>query len=141
MFSHPCISITSFHSPAEQNTADLIYLDPSFNSNRIYNRIYSTDTELPVLEEAIAFCDVWGLTQEKEDDIQEFNETLINDGNQQFSDFWSTWVNVLRYQNPKILSYLVFMAQRLWVMKAKLKDGEAYFCTVLPQLAIILRLF
>ncbi|MGL4562017.1 MAG: hypothetical protein ACRCV0_07020 [Brevinema sp.] len=98
------------------NSIDFIYLDTPFNFNRNYNRIYSTHTGRPVPEEAIAFCDTWELTQDKEDDIRVFNETLLANGNEQFANFWSAWVNALRYQNAKILSYLVFMAQRIWVM-------------------------
>ncbi len=109
------------------NSIDLIYLDPPFNSKRNYNHIYTTATGLPVPEEAIAFCDTWELTQDKEDDIQAFNETLIQNGNQDFAGFWTAWVNALRFQDPKTLSYLVFMAQRLWVMRSKLKDTGSLF--------------
>ena len=36
------------------NSVDLIYLDPPFNSNRNYNRIYSQNTGYPVDEETFA---------------------------------------------------------------------------------------
>lgn len=100
------------------NSVDLIYLDPPFNSNRNYNRIYSQNTGYPVDEEAIAFCDAWELTQEKIDQIRMFaNELETEDNNKAFADFWNAWVKALEFQNPRILAYLVFMARRLRVMR------------------------
>ena len=110
------------------NSVDLIYLDPPFNSNRNYNRVYSTNTGMPVPEEAIAFCDAWELTQEKIDQIRMFaNELETEDDNKAFADFWNAWTNALQYQNPRILAYLVFMARRLRIMKRKLKSTGSLF--------------
>lgn len=84
------------------NSIDLIYLDPPFNSNRNYNRIYSQYTGLPVDEEAIAFCDAWELTEEKLDQIKMFaNELETEDDNKAFANFWNAWVKALEYQNPE----------------------------------------
>lgn len=110
------------------NSIDLIYLDPPFNSNRNYNRIYSQNTGYPVDEEAIAFCDAWELTQEKIDQIRMFaNELETEDDNKAFADFWNAWVKALEFQNPRILAYLVFMARRLRVMRRKLKPTGSLF--------------
>ncbi|WPC23061.1 DNA methyltransferase [Brachyspira hyodysenteriae] len=110
------------------NSIDLIYLDPPFNSNRNYNMIYTTNTGQPVPEGAIAFCDAWELTEDKLDEIKEFaNELETEDNNKEFADFWNAWVKALKYQNPKILAYLVFMARRLRVMRYKLKDTGSLF--------------
>ena len=110
------------------NSIDLIYLDPPFNSNRNYNRIYSTNTGMPVPEEAIAFCDAWELTEDKIEQIKLFTEELrVQDNNEIFANFWETWVKTLQFQNQKILSYLVFMARRLRIMKRKLKDTGSLF--------------
>ncbi|MDA0001669.1 DNA methyltransferase [Brachyspira hyodysenteriae] len=110
------------------NSIDLIYLDPPFNSNRNYNMIYTTNTGQPVPEGAIAFCDAWELTEDKLDEVQEFaNELETEDDNAYFADFWNAWVKALKYQNPKILAYLVFMARRLRVMRYKLKDTGSLF--------------
>ncbi len=109
------------------NSIDLIYLDPPFNSNRNYNRIYSTNVGQPVPEEAIAFCDAWELTEEKEEDIKTFYDKLILDDNENFAKFWLSWTEALKYSNSKILSYLVFMALRLRVMRNKLKDTGSLF--------------
>lgn len=110
------------------NSIDLIYLDPPFNSNRNYNRIYSTNTGMPVPEEAIAFCDAWELTEDKIEQIKLFTEELrVQDNNENFANFWEAWVKNLQFQNQKILSYLVFMARRLRIMKRKLKDTGSLF--------------
>ncbi len=70
------------------NSIDLIYLDPPFNSNRNYNRIYSTNTGMPVPEEAIAFCDAWELTEDKIEHIKLFTEELRGqDNNENFANF------------------------------------------------------
>ena len=110
------------------NSIGLIYLDPPFNSNRNYNRIYSTNTGMPVPEEAIAFCDAWELTEDKIEQIKLFTEELkVQDNNENFANFWEAWAKALQFQNQKILSYLVFMAIRLRIMKRKLKDTGSLF--------------
>lgn len=75
------------------NSIDLIYLDPPFNSNRNYNRIYSQHIGQPVPEEAIAFCDAWELTSEKLDQVDMFADELRKyDGNEYFAVFYDTFI-------------------------------------------------
>ena len=82
------------------NSIDLIYLDPPFNSNRNYNRIYSTNTGMPVPEEAIAFCDAWELMEDKIEQIKLFTEELrVQDNNENFANFWEAWVKNLQFHN------------------------------------------
>ena len=110
------------------NSIDLIYLDPPFNSKRNYNQIYKDAHGRPLPEEALAFCDAWTLTEEKENQIRNFaNELLSQGARPDFVKFWETWILALRHTNKALLSYLVFMTVRLWHMHCLLKDtGSIY---------------
>lgn len=110
------------------NSVALIYLDPPFNSKRNYNQIYKDAHGRPLPEEALAFCDAWILTEEKEDQIRNFGNELLQQGaNRDFVQFWQTWILALRHTNKALLSYLVFMTMRLWSMHSILKEtGSIY---------------
>jgi L-fucose mutarotase/ribose pyranase (RbsD/FucU family) len=49
-----------------KHTADLIYLDPPFKSNREYNAIYTDETGRPLPDQVEAFNDTWTLDEARE---------------------------------------------------------------------------
>ena len=107
---------------------DLIYLDPPFNSNRAYNAIYrdSTGQELP--DQVEAFCDIWEMTHERELALRAMPLLMRKSGiDDQTTKFWQSWMNALRNTQPRLLAYLIYMAERLIVMKRLLKPtGSVY---------------
>ena len=112
----------------EQDSIDLIYLDPPFNSNRQYNAIYKDETGRPLPDQVEAFCDLWTLDQETERDIRQM-PVLMREANvdDDVVEFWRIWMNALRRTQPDLLAYLTYMVQRLLLMKGILKPtGSIY---------------
>ena len=108
--------------------ADLIYLDPPFNSNRQYNAIYKDETGRPLPDQIDAFCDLWTLDKDTERDIRKMPVLMREAGvEDDVVEFWKIWMNALRRTQPNLLAYLSYMVQRLLVMKTILKPtGSIY---------------
>lgn len=109
-------------------SADLIYLDPPFSSNRDYNNIYKDETGRPLPDQIEAFTDIWELTPEREEAIKHMpvlmREEKIDDD---VVEFWRLWMKALRETHPKLLAYLSYMVERLLFMKKMLKPtGSIY---------------
>ena len=109
-------------------SVDLIYLDPPFNSARNYNMMYTTMTGMPVSEQEEAFCDTWTLGADKIDKIQHMplimREYGIDDRQIQFFD---ALLPSLQHTQPALLSYMIYMVERLLEMKRILKlTGSIY---------------
>ena len=114
----------------QNNSIDLIYLDPPFNSNRVYNMFYKNRTGHPLPEQTEAFWDTWEWSTDKQelmDDMQIIIEPY-DDLDTNFVDFWFTWIKALRNTNKKLLAYLMYMFVRLLEMKRILKEtGSIYY--------------
>lgn len=120
--------LTIMKNMMKANSVDLIYLDPPFNSNRAYNAIYKDETGRPLPDQIEAFCDLWTLDQDREDQIRELPITMRDhDVDDSVVEFWITWVKALRHTHPKLLAYLSYMVERLLEMKIMLKPtGSIY---------------
>jgi DNA modification methylase len=107
---------------------DLIYLDPPFKSNKDYNLLYRTMTGKPVPEQAEAFCDTWEMDAEKEKLIRTLPILMKKHGiDDYYIEFWRLMMSALRYTQPHLLAYLVYMVQRLLYMKELLRPtGSIY---------------
>lgn len=108
--------------------ADLIYLDPPFNSKQNYNLMYKTMTGKPVPEQVDAFCDTWEMDAEKEKAAKHMPELMLQHGVEEYyAKFWEIWIKALRNTQPHLLAYLIYMVQRLLHMKSVLKPtGSIY---------------
>lgn len=109
-------------------SVDLIYLDPPFNSNRAYNAIYKDSTGLELPDQVNAFCDLWELNKDRERVLQNI-PVLVRDAgiDDSVAQFWKLWMQALRNTQPKLLAYLLYMVERLLVMKGILKPtGSIY---------------
>jgi len=110
---------------------DLIYLDPPFNSSRIYNMIYSGGQGKAATQKA--FHDMWSLTSQNYHMVMQFETILdsIPDISQLVKDFLKTWIAPLKngaVEDQKMIVYLIYMTQRLALMKQILKPtGSIYF--------------
>ena len=105
-------------------SADLIYLDPPFNSNRAYNAIYKDETGRPLPDQVEAFCDLWTLDDERERAIRVMPVLMREAGiADETVEFWRLWMNALRGTQPRLLAYLSYMVQRLVVMRGLLRPG------------------
>jgi DNA modification methylase len=110
------------------SSVDLIYLDPPFNSQRNYNLIYRNLTGQPIPEQEEAFCDAWEMDAEKEELVRRIPIEFPNYGaNDDLVLFWQTWIKALRYTQPHLLAYLIYMTYRLFEMRRILKPtGSIY---------------
>ena len=110
------------------SAADLIYLDPPFNSLQEYNSIYKDETGRPLPDQIEAFCDLYTLDQERERSIRDMPVLMREQGiDDSVAEFWKLWMNALRNTNPKLLAYLSYMVERLLQMKVILKPtGSIY---------------
>ena len=107
---------------------DLIYLDPPFNSDQSYHNIYKTETDRPLPEQVEAFNDMWYLSPEREEALKNLPEFMLQHGiDSEILDFWQGWEKALRSHDPKLLSYLSYMIERLIIMRGLLKPtGSIY---------------
>ena len=110
-------------------SVDLIYLDPPFNSQRGYNAIYTTETGQPLPDQIEAFCDMWELDAEREQAIRHMPVLMREAGvDDDVAEFWRIWMNALRTTQPRLLAYLSYMVQRLLPMRRLLKPtGSLYY--------------
>ena len=113
-------------------TVDLIYLDPPFNSNRVYNLIFKSDNTKNKSAQQIAFHDVWTPTAQTKFMFENFKETIDKETNidQEVKDFLKAWMSALNtgsLHSRKLLNYLLYMTERLIPMKNILSDtGSIY---------------
>ncbi len=109
-------------------SVDLIYLDPPFNSNRAYNAIYRDNTKRVLPDQIEAFCDTWTIGPETERALRGMPSIMRNAGiDHETARFLQVWVSALRNTQPKLFAYLIYMAERLLVMKDLLKPtGSIY---------------
>ncbi len=121
-----CLTIMRDHM--KLGSADLIYLDPPFNSNREYNAIYKDETGRPLPDQINAFCDLWELNEERERALRTMPVLMRESGiADEAVEFWRLWMNALRKTNPRLLAYLSYMVERLLFMKGILKPtGSIY---------------
>jgi DNA modification methylase len=112
----------------KSESVDLIYLDPPFKSDQNYNLVYKTMTGKPVPEQAQAFCDTWDMDAEKEQVARTMPVLMREKGvDEYYVEFWNLWMKALRYTQPHLLAYLIYMVQRLLYMKTLLKPrGSIY---------------
>ena len=109
---------------------DLIYLDPPFNSSRVYNMIFDDGG---ISAQQKAFHDMWNFTERAHQLQLDFVDLIrsLNDIPESFKEFIKAWVRVLSdgtADDKKLLNYLMYMTERLILMKKILApEGSIYF--------------
>jgi len=104
-------------------TVQLIYLDPPFNSSRSYNVLFQTKSGEEAQAQIEAFDDTWTWSQQAE---QQYEEILQN---ADVPDRLARTVEALRgiLGTNDVLAYLVMMAPRLAELHRVLRaDGSLY---------------
>ena len=93
-------------------SVDLVYLDPPFNSNRIYGSTLERNTTV--------FSDIWNWK-----DIDEYKLDIIANDFPELADY----IEIIdRISDIHMKSYIVYMAQRVIQLKRILKDtGSIYY--------------
>ena len=104
----------------KDETVDLIYLDPPFNSNRTYNVLFKHKTGTEANAQITAFDDTWTWSQ---DDEQLYAELQAAGG--RVADAITAMRQLIGPSD--MLSYLVMMTARLIEMRRVLKStGSLY---------------
>ena len=106
---------------------DLIYLDPPFNSNKVYNLVFSKGGKDA---QQVAFSDAWGGTHAEQlrlaftDMLEEMNIPVG------LKNIVKLWVDVLLQGNnsdKRLLNYLIYITERLiWMQKVLSSKGSIY---------------
>jgi site-specific DNA-methyltransferase (adenine-specific) len=98
------------------NSVDLIYLDPPFNSKANYNVLYKKPTGEPSKAQVTAFEDKWHWTEESERAFHDIAEKAPP----QVVDMMTAFRQFIKENN--MMSYLTMMCIRLLELKRVLKD-------------------
>lgn len=109
-------------------SVDLVYLDPPFNSNRDYAAIYEDETGRPLPEQIDAFNDLWELSPERIEEIK-MMPVLMRDAGipDEVAELWRHWMAALRNAQPRLLSYLSYMTERLLPLRSIVRPtGSIY---------------
>jgi len=103
------------------NSIDLIYLDPPFNSKATYNILFKEPTGEPSQAQITAFDDTWHWGKESERAFQE----LVNNAPMNVVELISAFRRFI-HQND-MMAYLVMMCVRLLELRRVLKEtGSIY---------------
>ncbi len=104
------------------NSIDLIYLDPPFNSKADYNVLFKEPTGRPSKAQITAFEDTWHWTDETEKTFK----TIIDEGPVDVVEMMRSLRKFVGQQND-VMAYLTMMCIRLLELKRVLKDtGTIY---------------
>lgn len=102
-------------------SVDLIYLDPPFNSNRDYNVIFKEATGEESEAQIRAFSDSWHWTAKTQETLDELTQTAPP----KLVDLINGFINVLGHND--VTAYLVMMAIRLVELHRVLKPTGSLF--------------
>jgi site-specific DNA-methyltransferase (adenine-specific) len=108
-------------------SVDLVYLDPPFNSNRDYNVIFKDESGNKSDAQLVAFEDTWHWGPDAEHQYAYLTNTALNEG--RVPDSVSTIIDALRHGigTNQMMAYLVEMAVRLVELHRVLKPtGSLY---------------
>ncbi|MBC8204447.1 MAG: site-specific DNA-methyltransferase, partial [FCB group bacterium] len=116
----------------EDESIDLIYIDPPFNSKRAYNILFESIDLSDAKAQKEAFADTWSNVSY----IDELNE--IQDLNLDLFRFLKT-LDSLNISKGAV-SYLTIMAHRIWYMHKKLKQTGSFYLHCDPTMSHYLKI-
>lgn len=105
------------------NSIDLIYLDPPFNSNATYNILFKEPTGEPSQAQIAAFEDTWHWCNESEKALQEIIDSRI--ASPKTKDLMNLFIGFLGKND--MMAYLTMMCIRLIELRRVLKDSGTIY--------------
>ena len=116
--------------------ADLVYLDPPFNSARLYNHAFKGMkwTRAP----KIAFHDTWKWTRHSQSGFREFVKTEAPGTDA--AEFLLAMRPLLEKRDPSTLAYLTYMTRRLARIRAAMKPTASVYLHCDPTASHYLKL-
>lgn len=127
LFLGDCLNVLRNKKDIPDDSIDLIYIDPPFNSKRNYN-IFFDDKEIQT--QRIAFEDTWTLKN-----IQDSMAELHNIETEPIYELLSTYQNVA----PHAFPYLVMMALRIIELHRVLKKTGSFYLHCDPAMSHYLK--
>ena len=130
-----------------RSLADLIYLDPPWNSNADYNIIWDKggNTDKGFTAQETAFTDIWYWTDDAAERVRDLKEAgnIIHPGHPKYplrkvAKVVESFENVL--PETGALAYLAYMAERLAFCSELLKDTGSIFLHCDPTMSHYLKL-
>ena len=116
----------------EDESIDLIYIDPPFNSKRAYNVLFESINMQDTKAQKQAFADTWSNVSY----IDEMNE--IQDLDLDLFKFLQS-LDHIRISKGAV-SYLTIMAHRIWYMHRKLKKTGSFYLHCDPTMCHYLKI-
>ena len=136
LFIGDCLPVLSELTAKHGAFADLVYLDPPFNSARLYNHAFTGAKR--TLPQKIAFTDTWRWTDAAKDDFREFTET--ESPNTGGAEFLTAMRALLEKRDSSTLAYLTYMIRRLARIQAAMKPTASIFLHCDPTAGHYLKL-
>jgi site-specific DNA-methyltransferase (adenine-specific) len=118
----------------EDETVDLIYLDPPFNSNRTYNVLFKEESGTESQAQITAFEDTWHWNQAAEETYRD----LATSGNPAVASMLSALRQFIGAN--QMMAYLVMMAARLVELHRVLKPTGSLYLHCDPTASHYLRI-
>ena len=115
------------------NYIDLICLDPPFNSNEKYNKVFK-DSGLRIDPQIKAFDDVWLWDDTSAERVQRVKNAVANPASKVIAGFERF------IPRSKMLSYTSYMAERLFLMHRILKETGSIYLHCDPYASHYLKL-
>ena len=115
------------------NYIDLICLDPPFNSNEKYNKVFK-DSGLRIDPQIKAFDDVWVWDDTSAERVARVKNAVANPASKVITGFEGF------IPQSKMLSYTSYMAERLFIMHRILKDTGSIYLHCDPYASHYLKL-
>ena len=137
LYAGDCLDILNDSDALPDGSVDLIYLDPPFNSNSIFNLPFKgKDKNLRPVE---AFKDTWEWGNEEEQLLEDFGRNPLQ---RHFADLvqYALTISGGRARKNNLGAYLVNMAVRLMAMRRVLKDTSSIFLHCDPTASHYLKL-
>ena len=122
-------------------SVDLIYLDPPFKSDRDYNSIYKDETGRPLPDQVRAFTDTWEYSSATEKAIRNTTIKMLTSGiDENQVKMWEHFTKGLKAFDDELLTYAVYMAERILEMKRLLKDTGCIYLHCDPSASHYLKI-
>lgn len=118
----------------KSESVDLIYLDPPFNSNAIYNVIYKSPAGKDSAAQIEAFTDTWKWSEDSEYSFEE----VLKSGKIQAAEMLQTFLRFLGRSD--VMAYLSMMAVRLIELHRVLKQTGSIYLHCDPTASHYLKL-
>ena len=119
-------------------SVDLIYLDPPFNSKRDYNILFKEADGLAPASQIKAFDDTWQYNQESARAKDEIAEIALRYGCPKLPQMIDGFVDVLGHND--VTAYLIMMAIRLLELKRVLKPTGSFYLHCDPSASHYLKI-